>query len=212
MGKKVEEMSEKEREALLKQILQDLKQILSENRYLHSVSTMKKAKELAKIYQQNEQIVMLTAVAHDIAKEMTKEEFFAYAEKNKIPLEEFDTQEKVALHGKIGADIVAKKYGFSKEMQDAIYYHTTARANMTMLDKIIFLADKTEERREGEDAEKLRTILQEEGLDEAILWDIDYYTIPRMIAKERLLHVNSIQARNAILAKKKKIEEAKEKN
>ena len=71
MKKQVDEMNIQEKEDLLKQIIQDLKMTLSEKRYLHSISTMKKAKELANKYNLDEQIVMLTALAHDIAKEMS---------------------------------------------------------------------------------------------------------------------------------------------
>ena len=45
---------------------------------------------------------------------------------------------------KIGADIAKKKYGVSKEIQEAIEYHTTTNPNMTNLDKIVFVADKIE--------------------------------------------------------------------
>ena len=201
--KQVDEMSKQEQEKLLEQIMQDLKENLSEKRYLHSVSTMEKAKELACKYKQDEMKVMLTAVAHDIAKEMTDEQYFEYTKKNNITLNEFDKLETIGLHGKIGAHIVGAKYGFTKEMQDAIVYHTTGRANMTMLDKIVFLADKSEDRREGEEVVKLRKIINQEGLDEAILWNIDYYAMPKFINKRRMIHINSIYARNDIIAKTK---------
>lgn len=203
MQKQVNEMNYEEKEKLLKQIIQDLKETLSENRYLHCISTMKKARQMAQKYGQDEQIVMLTAVAHDVAKEMTNEELIEYAIKNNIKLDEVDKIATMVLHGKIGADIVAKQYGFTKEMQDAIYYHSTGRANMTMLDKIVFLADKSEDRRQGKDADKLRNIIEKEGLDEAILWDIDYYTIPRTIEKKKAIHTESINARNDITMKLK---------
>lgn len=191
------------KEDLIEKISQDLKQTLSEDRYLHCISTMKRAKEMAKNYNIDELTVILAALAHDIAKEMTKEQYIEYSKENGIELDEFDIQETIALHGKIGANIVKNKYGFTKEMQDAIYYHTTGRENMTLLDKIVFLADKSEDRRIGEDADKLREIIDKEGLDKAILWDIDYYTIPRMIKKNRLIHPNSIYARNDIISKLK---------
>lgn len=199
--KKVNELTKSEKEILLKRITQDLKETLSENRYLHCVSTMKTARKLANQYKQEEEMVMLTALAHDIAKEMTQEEFIEYARENKVELEEIDLFAPVILHAKIGADIVKKKYGFTKEMQEAIYYHTTGRRNMTMLDKIVFLADKSEERREGPDADKLRELMEKEGLEKAILWDIDYYSIPRTIQKQRVIHPYSIEARNDIIAK-----------
>lgn len=201
MRKEIDNMTLQEKENLLKQITQDLKETLSENRYLHCVSTMKTARKLAKRYKQEEQIVMLTALAHDIAKEMTEEEFLAYSKENNVKLEKIDILAPAILHAKIGADIVKKKYGFTKEMQEAIYYHTTGRANMTMLDKIVFLADKSEERRQGPDADKLRELIEIEGLEKAILWDIDYYSIPRTIEKRRAIHPYSIEARNDIISK-----------
>jgi len=199
--KEVNKLTEKEKEILIKQIAQDLKETLSENRYLHCISTMKTAKKLANQYKQEEQTVMLTALAHDIAKEMTQEEFVAYSKENDVKLEEIDLYAPAILHAKIGADIVKKKYGFTKEMQEAIYYHTTGRINMTMLDKIVFLADKSEERRKGPDADKLRELVEKEGLEKAILWDIDYYSIPRTIQKQRVIHPYSIEARNDIITK-----------
>lgn len=204
MAKQVDKMTKEEKEELLKQIEQNLKETLSEKRYLHSVSTMKKAKELAKEYGQDEQIVMLTAIAHDIAKEMSEEEYFEYAKKYEVELDEFDKIATTVLHGKIGADIVNKKYGFNKEMQDAIYYHTTGRANMTMLEKIIYLADKMEDTRDYEGVRELRNVYQNShNLEETILWDIDYYTIPKMIKKQKIIHPNSIYARNDIISKLK---------
>lgn len=203
MMKTVDKMNRQEKEDLLKQIMKDLKEMLSEKRYLHSVSTMKKAKELANKYNQEEQTVMLTALAHDIAKEMSEEEYYQYSKENNIPLDEIDKVATMILHGKIGAHMVSKKYGFTKEMHDAIYYHSTGRANMTVLDKIVFLADKSEDRREGPDADKLRSLIETEGLERAILWDIDYYTIPKMIKQRRMIHPYSIEARNDIISKLK---------
>lgn len=201
MIKQVDKMNYEEKEELINIIKNDLKHILSEQRFNHCVSTMEKAEELSKEYNIDIQIVKLTALAHDIAKEMSEADYERYIKENNILLSENDKESKAILHGIIGADIVNKKYGFSKEMQDAIYYHSTAKEKMTLLEKIIFLADKSEKLREGEDAEKLRKIIKEEGFDKAILWDIDYYTIPRMIQKQRVIHPNTIYARNSIIKK-----------
>ena len=164
---------------------------------------MEKSRALAREYKQDEIKVMLTALAHDIAKEMTDEQYFEYAQKNGIEIEEFDKISTSALHGIIGAHITKEKYGFTIEMQNAISCHTTGKANMTMLDKIVFLADKTEDRREGEEVTKLRKIIKEEGLDEAILWNIDFQGIPTCIKKQKFIHPNSIFARNDIILKMK---------
>ena len=195
-------LSNQEKEALIEKIKEDLGKSVSEARYKHSLGTMQKAKELAELYGENPIKAMLTGLAHDIAKEMTKEEFFLYCVQNKLPIDEFDKVQSVTLHGKIGADIVKKKYHFTKEMQNAICYHTIGRANMTKLDKIIFLADKIEDTRENtEELEQVKNLAKRD-MDEAILWDIDHFIIPKMIEKRKMIHPDSILARNDIIKRK----------
>lgn len=189
----------------LEEIKKDLKTILSDNRYEHSIGTMEKAIELAKIYELDEQKAAYTALVHDIAKEMTIQEYIQYALDNNIELKEEDKNCPNVLHGIIGADIVNKKYGFTKEMQDAIYYHTTGRTNMSLFEKIIYLADKVEERtRTQERAKVIRDIMKKEGLDEAILFICDDYVLPKSIKNKTVIHPNTIYLRNEIIIKTNK--------
>ena len=188
----------------IEKIKEDLKQILSEKRYIHSIGAMEKAIELANVYGEDEEKLALTALTHDIAKEMTVEEYYKYAEENNVELSKDDKMCTSVLHGIIGADIVKKKYGFTDEMCRAIYYHTTGITNMTTFEKIIFLADKVEERTRPKDkADVIRNIIKEKGLDEAILWIADDYTIPKAIKNRGILHPNTINVRNEIIEKMK---------
>ena len=188
----------------IEKIKEDLKQILSEKRYIHSIGAMEKAIELAKVYGEDEEKSALTALTHDIAKEMTVDEYYKYAEENNVELSKDDKMCTSVLHGIIGADIVKKKYGFTDEMCRAIYYHTTGITNMTTFEKIIFLADKVEERTRPKDkADVIRNIIKEKGLDEAILWIADDYTIPKAIKNRGILHPNTINVRNEIIEKMK---------
>lgn len=186
----------------IEKIKEDLKKILSEKRYIHSIGAMEKAIELAKEYGENVEKAALTALTHDIAKEMTIEEYYKYAEENNINLSKDDKMCTSVLHGIIGADIVKKKYEFTDEMCKAIYYHTTGITNMTTFEKIIFLADKVEERTRPKDkADIIRNIIKEKGLEEAILWIADDYTIPKAIKNRDILHPNTINVRNEIIEK-----------
>ena len=188
----------------IEKIKEDLKQILSEKRYIHSIGAMEKAIELAKTYGEDEEKSALTALTHDIAKEMTIEEYYKYAEENNIKLSKDDKMCTSVLHGIIGADIVKKKYGFTDEMCRAIYYHTTGITNMTLLGKIVYVADKIEDSRDYPEAEDLREKFNQcESLDEFILYDIDYYTLPKMIEKKKVIHPNTINVRNEIIEKMK---------
>lgn len=186
----------------IEKVKEDLEKSLSEKRYIHSIGAMEKAVEFAKIYGEDEEKSALTALAHDIAKEMPTEEYYKYAEENNIELSKDDMMCTSVLHGIIGAHIVKKKYGFTDEMCRAIYYHTTGITNMTTFEKIIFLADKVEERTRPKDkADVIRNIIKEKGLDEAILWIADDYTIPKAIKNRAVIHPNTINVRNEIIEK-----------
>lgn len=83
----------------IEKIKEDLKQILSEKRYIHSIGAMEKAIELAKVYEEDEEKSALTALTHDIAKEMTVEEYYKYAEENNVELSKDDKMCTSVLHG-----------------------------------------------------------------------------------------------------------------
>lgn len=183
-------------------IKNDIKQLLSEERYEHSIRTSIKAVELAKKWNEDEKIAEITALAHDMAKEMTKEQYIEYAKKYEINLSEEDILIGVNLHGIIAAKMCKEKYVFSEEMCNAISYHTTGRVNMTLLDKIIYVADKIEDGREYEGIEELRKLAFID-LDEVILQIINY-NIQKSIKQEKYIHSLSVMARNEIMKNKKK--------
>lgn len=193
----------KNKEELLNKIDNDLKSILSEKRYKHSLGVMKKAEELALIYGIDTNIAKLTGLAHDIGKEFSDEEKLKYAKENNIQVDNVEAVNVGLLHAKIGADICKKKYNFTIEMQNAIKYHTVGNENMDLLAKIIFIADKTEEGRNYKDEtknEQLQKVreLSKKNLDEALLYEIDSSLI-YTIQKHKLVHTDSILTRNKLL-------------
>ena len=187
------------------QIKNDVKAILSEYRFTHSIGVAKKAVELAKLYNVDEEIAKKVGIAHDIAKEMTDEELLEYAKANNIEIDEIENAKPSLLHGKIGADIVAKKYGFTEDMVNAIKWHSTGRKNMSMLEKIIYVADKTEENRKETrfDIEKSRE-LATQNIDDALIFLMNKF-ITYNIENERLIHPETIKARNDLLLKEGKM-------
>ena len=184
-------------ENLLQKIQQELKQVLSEKRYLHSIGTMELAEELAKQYGVNSKEAALSGLIHDIAKEMPKEEQIKYVEENHILIDQLEQTNTGLLHAKIGANIAKIKYGFSENMQNAIAYHTTGNPEMDKLAKIVFIADKAEKTRNHKEIETVRT-LAKQNLDQCILYILDF-TIKLNIDEKKLIHPNSILTRNKIL-------------
>lgn len=182
---------------MLEEILEYVKQNLSEERANHILRTTEMCEKLANIYGVDVEKAKLVGAAHDIAKEFSKEQILKYIEENSIEIDEIEKENLGLLHGKIGADIVKKKYGFDEEMAKAIEYHTTGCENMSLLAKVLFAADALEEGRTYSDVEETRQIAYE-NLDEAII-SILNMKILKSIQKGRLFHEDTVKARNYIL-------------
>lgn len=191
----------KDANELLKEIDEDAQKMLSEKRYIHCKNVMKRAVELAKIYGIDENKAMLAGLAHDIAKEMPKDEMFKYIEEHNIKIDEFERKNPGLLHGKIAAVFCKEKYGFTEDMQKALEYHTTGEPDMDDLAKIVFIADKTEVGRKNNDWEKIRE-KEKEGLDALLLYVIDE-SICYVIKKGKQIRVDTILTRNYLLEKMK---------
>ncbi len=184
---------------LIEKIQADLKEILSERRYTHSVGVMEMAGELAKIYGVDVETAKIAGLLHDNAKEMSDEEMLKYVKKNNIEINEFEKHNVKILHGKVGADIAKKKYGISEQIQKAIEYHTTTNPNMDTLAKIVYVSDKIELTRKSAsyDIEKEREVAKHD-LDEAVLLIINN-TTKHLIDSDKLIAVESIETRNKIM-------------
>ena len=188
-------------EDLEARINKDIKTKLSEDRYIHSIGVMEKAEELALHYGLDTRKARLIGLAHDIAKQMTIEEIEEYIGEYGIELDEVERINTSLIHAKIGADICKREYDFDDEMVNAIKYHTTGRPEMSLMEKIIFIADKIEENRNYIGIERRRKLALED-IDEVIIETIDY-TTQYCIEKKDLIHPNSINARNYLLKMKK---------
>ena len=192
----------KETFELIEKIKKDLKENMSEKRFEHSVSVMKKAIELAKIYNENEDEAALAGLTHDIAKEIPDDEAFMLAEKNGIELDEIEKINTKLLHGKIGAFLAKEKYGFNERITDAIKFHTETVPEMDNLSKIVYVADKIEDTRVSDkvDLDKQREVAMQ-NLDDAVIMIHEASTL-KQIEKGRLIHPNGIYTRNYLLMNK----------
>lgn len=186
----------------IEELKKELKKYLKDDRYKHSICVMEMSEKLANHYKVNKQKVMKAALMHDLAKELPFDELKKYIIDKKIYASKLEMRVGVTLHGKVAADICRKKYGFDKEMCIAISNHTTGKPKMSMLEKIVFIADKIDETRNYEGIEELRT-LAFKNIDEAILQNIDN-TISNNMKKGRPILEESIKTRNYILINKDK--------
>ena len=171
----------------------EVKEILSEKRFKHSEGVVKRALEYADIYNVDKEKLKLVAIAHDIAKEFSEEENQKYIREYNIELDEVENQNNNLLHAKVGAYICKNKYNFTDDMVNAVRFHTTGRESMSMLEKIIYLADATEDSR-SYNKEPYVNIIKENidiGMCEVCKWVINH-----LMERKSVIHLDTIKCYN----------------
>lgn len=134
---------------MIKDFMRQLKEVLDENRYLHSLGVMKTAALLAKRYEQDVIRIMTAGLLHDCAKCIPGREKIWLCEKVNIPMTAIEKRNPGLLHAKLGAYLAKTKYGINdEEILNAIWYHCTGRPQMSLFDKIIYVADYMEPNRD----------------------------------------------------------------
>ena len=138
-----------------------LRKNLTEKRLIHTanvaVCALKKVKELSLDFNK----VLTAALLHDCAKYLRTEDFEGFTLPNGVP--------EPVIHQYLGAFVAERVLGVcDEEILDAIRYHTSGKANMTTLSKLIFVADMVEEGRNYDGVEKLRA-LYEKDFDECFI-------------------------------------------
>lgn len=179
-------------------IVKKVKSELTDKRFRHSMGVCETAVKLALQYGGNIEKIKLAAILHDCAKEIPRNNLLSTAQSFGIVLNDIECREPILAHAKLGAKVAQLHYGIEDpEIIRAIELHTTGAADMSLLDKMIYLADAIEPGRDYNGVEELRS-LAAENLDEAILATYDH--VIRYLLNERgLLHPATIEGRNALL-------------
>jgi nicotinate-nucleotide adenylyltransferase len=108
------------------------------------------------------------AILHDITKHLELEDQLQLCRKYGIMTDNVEMAEVKLLHAKTGAAVARDLYGASRAVHDAILWHTTGRADMTLLEKIIYVADYIEPTRDFAGLDILRGLAYSD-LDEAVI-------------------------------------------
>ena len=141
-----------ENEAKINEIKNTLKQILDATRYAHTIAVCETAVTLAKRFDADVEKAYHAAFLHDCARGLSEVELLEYCKQNNIPLDGHMQKDINPVHALVGADMAKRQFGINdKEILDAIYHHAIGAENMTLLDKIIFVADATEPNRSEPD-------------------------------------------------------------
>ena len=147
---------------------------------------------LAKFWGVDEEMARRAAILHDCTKYWELEPQLATCEKYGVALDELEQTSVKLLHSKTGAALAAHVFCEPKEECDAIFSHTTGKAGMTKLDKILYLADYMEPTRDFDGVEELRRLVWED-LDQAMILGLEM-SIEELKERGVPVHRNTLAA------------------
>ena len=167
---------------------------LKRRRVPHVLGTEETAARLARRYGAEEESARRAALLHDCTKRLSAGEQLELCRHYHIDLDEYEQREAKLLHAKTGAAVARDVFGVSDEIYWAIWWHTTGKADMTLLEKILYLADYMEPTRDFCDLRELRRLAFED-LDRALLLGFTM-AVEDLSDQGMALHPNSVYARD----------------
>ena len=174
--------------------------MLDPRRIPHVLGTEEMAAALALRWGADEESARRAALLHDCTKKFDKGLQLALCRQYGIEPDAAERREGKLLHAITGAAVAYADFGVSGEVRDAIRWHTTGKADMTLLEKIIYLADYIEPTRDFCDLTELRRLAFED-LDGALL--LGFTMAVEDLAKKGMpVHPNSVLARDYLKGKR----------
>lgn len=176
-----------------------LEYVLSPRRFIHSLNVMNTSIELAQRYGVDREKAAVAGLLHDCARDIRGDEVFELCKEFGIQVDDIARVQPELLHGAIGAGLAGHEYGVEDPMiLDAIHYHTTGRKDMSILEKVVFIADYIEPGRNFTGVNEARKVAFSD-INDAMVLSLDK-TIKHVISKGALIHPDTIDARNFIIS------------
>lgn len=136
---------------------------LSDHRLRHSYGVSKEAELLARIHGADPEKARIAGLLHDMTKEFSREQHFYLFEKYDYPLDENLRTNKNLWHAHSASlDLTETLQITDPEICSAVRYHTTGKADMTLLEAILYVADLTDETRDYDDVDFYRALARED--------------------------------------------------
>jgi predicted HD superfamily hydrolase involved in NAD metabolism len=175
-----------------------LKENLAEKRYIHVKGVVETAKKLAELNNVPEKKAEIAALAHDVAKNISKDEMKKIIMENRIAISTLEENNSNLWHSIIAPIVAKDKLGIEdEEILDSIRWHTTGKENMSVLAKIIYIADMIEPNRNFDGVEDIRRITFD-NLDAGVYEGLTH-SIQFLLTKNLVIDENTIKARNYFL-------------
>ena len=175
-----------------------LRSRLGDYRFRHSLCVAEEAVRLAKKYGADRQKAELAGLLHDMIKEAPLEEQRRYVlmDTRRLP-EHYEVFDK-PIHAHAAAAYVRHELGIKdRDVRAAIRYHTTGRAGMSLLEKVVFLADFTSADRDYHGVVKMRNLVNKD-MSKAMMFALTF-TITDLVSRERPVHPDTLGAYNDLL-------------
>lgn len=133
----------------LKKLRKQMEKELEPKRYEHTLSVAYTAANLAAVHGADVESALVAGMLHDCAKCLGYKKQKSLCKKNHVQLSELESKkDSPLLHAKAGSILARREYGINDEdILNAIAYHTTGRPQMSLLEKIIYIADYIEPER-----------------------------------------------------------------
>ena len=170
-------------------------------RIAHVKGTEEEAVRLARRWGADEEKARRGAILHDCTKYWDMEKQLRTCEKYGIVLDDLEQQGVKLLHAKTGACVARDVYGVDDDVYEAIFWHTTGKEDMTLLEKILYIADYMEPNRDFPGVERLRELAYQD-LDQAVLLGNEM-SIQEMEERGLPVHPNTVRSRDWLRSKQK---------
>lgn len=184
------------------EFLEEIKKHLNPDRLYHSINVADEAKKLAQHYGADEKKAFTAGLLHDIMKNKSQTELLAFFSEQNVPLTATERISPKTWHALAGTVYCERVLGVTdKEILTAIRYHTTGRAGMTLLEKVIFIADFISADRDYDGVERMREkayISLEYAMEEGL-----QFTIEDLAHNGFAIHEDSVAAYNELIMNRK---------
>lgn len=185
---------------MIEEIKQKLRDDIGEKRLEHSVRVMEECKKLAGVYSVDIESAAMAGLLHDCGRLTDSSSLLKKADEFGIILDRIYTKNVNLIHARLGMEIARQKYGIEDfDILNAIKYHTTGREDMSILEKIVYMADYIEPGRSFEGIEMIRDLCYiDRDINKALVKASDN-TIIYILNNSWTIHEDTIKARNFLL-------------
>lgn len=162
----------------------------------HIKGCEEEAVRLAERWGADPHLARRAGILHDCTKYLGRQEHLEICRRYGVALDQMEQGADKLLHAKSGAALAKAVFGQSETVVRAILYHTTGRGNMTLEEKLLYLADYMEPTRDFPEVAQMRRLAYED-LDRAVLMGVEL-SIQEMRALGRQIHPNTLEAEQTL--------------